>query len=478
MLPWRRPRPHSPAPPASSSASGPRAELDLYTLSWPIFVEMALAMLIGTLGLWMAGHVSAAAVAVFGMSNQLRTVFDRIFRVVSMGASVVVTQHRGGGDVPGAQALARAGFSASVWLGLAAALLVGAWPQGLLHLLFLPDELMPMAVPFMRVVAVALAIESVNITMFSVLRAFTFTKISMRLVMAMNLLHVVVSAPLVFGIGPIESMGVMGLAWGQLASRLLVFGMLLWVWAYRLDVPLGWRDLLRVAGEPFKAILAIGLPSAGEKIGFRLCFMSTVAMAGSLGTAALAVHAYAMTINGWVNMVVNAVASGTEIIIGHKVGAGQLRSANALMKQALRICLIASGIGSLVAWLVMPKAIALFSDNPDVPILLGSILAIELLAGQGRCLNVLVTGGLRAAGDAIFPAKINIYINIAAGTLLAWLLGIHFGLGLPGIWLGYMADECLRGIAVMTRWHWRGWTPLARAARRRVLRKQRLAVAA
>lgn len=462
--------------PANKSLA--HADLDLYTLSWPIFVEMALFMLIGTLGLWMAGHVSAAAVAVFGMSNQLRMVFDRIFRVVSMGASVVVTQHRGAGDADGARAHARAGFACSVWLGLAAALLVGAWPEGLLRLLFLPPELMSMAVPFMRVIACALAVEAINITMFAVLRAFTFTQISMRLVMAMNLLHLLVSAPLVFGVGPIPALGVMGLAYGQLASRVLVFGLLLWVWARHLGVALRLRDAVRVAREPLSAILHIGLPSAGEKIGFRVCFMATVAMAGSLGTAALAVHAYAMQINGMVNMVMNAIASGTEIIIGHHVGAGHLQQANALLRRSLRIGLIATAIGSLLAWLIMPQAIALFSDNPAVPVLLGSILAIELLAGQGRSLNILITGALRAAGDARYPAKVNIYVNVVMGTGLAWLLGIHFGYGLPGIWLGYMADECLRGLSVALRWYWLSWTPLARAARRRILGKQRAKAAA
>ena len=463
---------------SKNSAGAKHAELELFPLSWPIFVEMALFMAIGTLGLWMAGQVSAAAVAVFGMANQLRIVFDRIFRVISMGASVVVTQSRGAGDAAGAQALARAGFSTSLWLGLIAALLVGAVPAWLLRVLHLPPELMEMAVPFMRVIALALAIEAVNITMFAVLRAFTFTKVSMRLVLAMNVLHVLVSAPLVFGLGPIAAMGVMGLAWGQLASRALVFLMLVWVWARHLGVHVRLLDVVHVPREPLRAILRIGLPSAGEKIGFRVCFMATVAMAGSLGTAALAVHAYAMQINGIVNMVVNAVASGVEIIIGHKVGAGDLRSANLLMKRALRICLVASGLGSLLAWLLMPQAIALFSDNPEVPVLLASILAIELLAGQGRALNVLVTGGLRAAGDVIFTAKTSIYINVLAGTVLAWLLGIHFGLGLPGIWLGYMADECLRGIVVLVRWQWRWWTPFARIARRRALTRQRRIAAA
>src|SRR4249919_1385280 len=83
-------------------------KLDLFAISWPIFVETALMTLIGTLGLWMAGHVSPAAVAIFGLSNQLRAMFDRLFRVVGIGTSVVVTQHRGAGDADGARAVARA----------------------------------------------------------------------------------------------------------------------------------------------------------------------------------------------------------------------------------------------------------------------------------------------------------------------------------------------------------------------------------
>ena len=77
-----------------------------------------------------------------------------------------------------------------------AAALVGAWPEPLLRLLHLPAELLPTATPFMRVIAIAMAVEAINLTMFAVLRAFTFTRITMRLVLAMNLLHVVVSAPL------------------------------------------------------------------------------------------------------------------------------------------------------------------------------------------------------------------------------------------------------------------------------------------
>jgi Na+-driven multidrug efflux pump len=41
-------------------------------------------------------------------------------------------------------------------------------------------------------------------------------------------------------------------------------------------------------------------------------------------------------------------------------------------------------------------------------------------------------------------------------------------LGLPGIFLAYAADEWVRGLLVMARWHWSGWLPHARESQRRV----------
>jgi Na+-driven multidrug efflux pump len=40
---------------------------------------------------------------------------------------------------------------------------------------------------------------------------------------------------------------------------------------------------------------------------------------------------------------------------------------------------------------------------------------------------------------------------------LSYILGIHFGLGLIGIWISFIADEWLRGIIMLRRWKSRVW---------------------
>ncbi|GAA5160859.1 MATE family efflux transporter [Viridibacterium curvum] len=450
-------------------------EESLFSLSWPIFVEMALMTAIGTLCLWLAGTLSVGAVAIFGLSNQFRLVLDRIFRVVSIGASVLVTQHRGAGDAAGAIDLARAGFTTALWLGAAAALLLGAWPEGMLRLLNLPPELMAEAAPFMRVLAVGLAIEAVNLTMFSVLRAFKYTQVSMRLVMAENALHLIVAVPLVLGAGSWPGLGLIGLAWGFLVSRAVIFVLLIVVWRQRLQIGLRLRDAFRIAREPLRAIARLGLPSAGEKIIFRVCFMATVAMAGSMGAAALATHAWTMNIMSVVFTFVGALSAGAEILIGHRTGAGHVRAADDMIRHATRLGLIGTIVLSILTWLVAPHLIFALSHDPTVKTLLSSILLIEIFAAAGRSANVTLMGGLRATGDAVFPVQMSVFFNVVMGTGLAWLLGVFFGLGLPGLWLGYLADESLRGLGMFWRWKTHGWVPLAHESRRRILRRLRTA---
>jgi putative MATE family efflux protein len=446
-------------------------QLSLFSLTWPIFIENLLMTLIGTLGLWMAGKSSVGAVAIFGLANQLRGIFDRIFRVVGIGTSVVVTQHKGGGDHEGAKDVARAGLAASVWTGLICMALVSLDAPQMLRLLGLPKELMADAIPFFMVIGLGLALDPIVITMTSVLRAYTFTRDSMRLTMAMNILQVAISFPLVFGIGHLSGLGLMGLAIGQVSSRLLMLAMLTWMWIRRMHISLKPRDAILMAREPLSGILQIGLPSAGEKIGFRIAFLLTVSMAANLGASTLASHAYGMQAASWVTMYMVALGFGSEIMIGHFVGAGRLKQANATLWKALWIAVGITVAGAAISCFITPAAIGWMSKDPKLVSLISIIMLIELILEPGRCLNVVLMGGLRAAGDVRFPVKFSLISNFVLGAGLAWLLAVHFGLGLPGIWIAYAADEWARGLIMGWRWYRLGWTRTARTARRRVLRR-------
>jgi Na+-driven multidrug efflux pump len=110
----------------------------------------------------------------------------------------------------------------------------------------------------------------------------------------------------------------------------------------------------------------------------------------------------------------------------------------------------------------------LFTSDPRVIATAQTLLWITVLLEPGRTFNLVVINALRAAGDARFPVAAGVLSMIFVMGGGAWLLGVHWGFGLAGVWFAYAADEWLRGLMMAARWYRRGWVPHARATHRRV----------
>jgi Na+-driven multidrug efflux pump len=110
-----------------------------------------------------------------------------------------------------------------------------------------------------------------------------------------------------------------------------------------------------------------------------------------------------------------------------------------------------------------PWLLGLFTDDPQIRRAGTVLLWLGVLHEPARNFNFVYGTALRAAGDGRYPmlvGGISMAVVLAGG---AWLLGDAFGLGLPGVWIAYTADEWLRGLAMLARWRARRWVPSTRA---------------
>lgn len=63
----------------------------------------------------------------------------------------------------------------------------------------------------------------------------------------------------------------------------------------------------------------------------------------------------------------------------------------------------------------------------------------------------------RGAGDLTKVSEVCTVALASNFVLGAWLLGVHLGWGLVGIWVAMAADECTRGAVFLWRWHGGVW---------------------
>jgi putative MATE family efflux protein len=435
----------------------------------PLFLEMGLGMAVGLVGTALAARQADAAAAAFALAHQVAAMLFILLRIVGAGISVVVAQALGGGRRDEADAVARAVLGASSWIGGGCAVLAAVLAAPLMRVLNAPADVLPLAAPFLAWMAPALLLDAWNAALASVMRAHLRAREVLMVVLVMHAVHLALT------LAWMPAHGLAGFAAALAASRGVGLVLHLGLWRWRLDLAPRWGDWWRLPRAELAAVLRIGAPGALENIVWRLAFTASVAVAGSLGAAALATHAYVMLLTHFTLLGGAAIGLACEIVVGHHVGAGRLHEAHRLVRRALALGLLSSGVLAVALAVAGPWLLPLLTQDPDIQRSGQALLWWCVLLETGRTFNLVVINALRAAGDARYPVAVgavSMVVVLAGGSL--WLgTEAGLGLGLTGLWIAYAADEWLRGLLMWRRWLALRWVPFARVARRRLQRSER-----
>lgn len=440
----------------------------LLPLAVPLFAEMALGIGMGLVGTLLAARLGDAQGAAFALCSQVLAMLFVFFRVIGAGVGVVVAQALGGSKRAAADAAARAAWGASTWIGGVCALLAGVFASPLLGLMNAPPEVLPLAVPLLQLMAPAVLLDAWNSTAASVLRSHLHARPTLVVNIAMQVLHLALAVPLMAGVGGWPGLGLAGYALALLIARGAGLALFLQAWHTRIGgMPRG-NDWWQWRQRPLKPVLHIGLPGAAENVAWRGAYVFSISVVGSMGTLALATHAYTMQLIHFILLFAATLGLAAEIMVGHLVGAGRLHQADRLVKRLLgRGLLMALGV-SLVVALAGRWLMGWFSADAQIIATGALLLWLTIALETGRTFNLVLVNALRAAGDARYPVQAGVlsFAVVMAGG--SWLLGAQLGWGLVGVWVAYAADEWLRGLLNWWRWSRLGWLPAARQMHRRL----------
>ena len=199
------------------------------------------------------------------------------------------------------------------------------------------------------------------------------------------------------------------------------------------------------------------MPSAGESGAYQISQLVITAMINNMGAIAVSTKIYTMNILWFVMLFGIALGQGTQIIVGHHVGARENEEAYKACLRSLRISLVIALIMSTVIAAFGENLVSILTDNDTIIHMAGKLLWYSIMLELGTVFNLLVVNALKASGDATFPAVAGIISPWFTSVLLCYLLGIQMNWGLVGVWIGLMSDEWLRGVIALFRWKSRIW---------------------
>jgi putative MATE family efflux protein len=441
-----------------------RKRLTLLGVAWPLFIEHGLRISIFFVDQLMLSTVSDAAAAGVGTAGVQVLMFAVIiFNFIGIGSSVVITHHLGGGDRAGANRVSAAAMGVNTWSGLAMSALLGGLSPFILRLMGLSPAIFPYARVFLGVLGTTLFLDAQNIAMAATLRAHGRTRDTMLVLGSSNVVNVLGNAIVLFAIigrAHLAEHGVAavtGVAISGVVARVYVFVTLRLLVAKRTGVWLRLRDYLSFPGREVRRILEIGGPAAGENLSYAVALMVVTGFAARLGEVPLEVFNYTRSVMNFVILFALSVGLGTEILVGHLIGAGEFEIAYRRLLRSLRTGLLLVGGVTLVIFAARPWIFPWFTHNPAVLQGCAALLLVELVIEPGRVFNIVVINSLRATGDARYPVMMGACSMWGLWVPLAWVLAFHTPLGVTGIWIAMAADEWCRAGMMYWRWRRRGW---------------------
>ena len=426
--------------------------LSIWTLSWPIFIEVFLQLLVGNIDQLMMSHYSPQAVAAVANANQILNIFIMLIVVMSTATTILIAQYLGARNQSKLSEVVLNFVFSSV-----AAVFFITCHEWIFTWLGIPPETMGDTSLYTTIVAAGLPIQAMYYALVAVFRGHSLTRITMYVALVMNIIHVGTNYILIFGHGPIPSLGVLGVSISTWLSK--VIGLLIIVYLFKtlLHLKVSTSYLRPFPWHTVKSLLHISVPSGGETLSYQLSQTTIMKMVNILGLAVINTKVYVSVIAMLCYVYTIAIANASQVIVGFLMGAKRQNEVTNRVWKSMSLAIVISVGLAIFFYITSDTVLSVFTTDPEILSLAHDVLLVEIFLELGRAVNIVMVGCLQAAGDIRTPMLVGIFGMWLCAVPLSYLFGIYWGWGLVGIWIAMAADEILRGLLFIYRWYSGKW---------------------
>lgn len=430
------------------------------SLAGPAVVDGLLSMTVGVSGLLMVGRLGDSALAGMGAALQLIWFAISFGAALGTGTTVLIAHAIGRGDqVQARHTLVQATLAAVTVSAVITSL--APWTREAVALLGGDAEVTRQGAEYLHVTVVG-AIVLVPAAVFGgALRGSGDTRTPMFAGLLTNLVNLLVSPSLVFGLWGFPALGVAGAAWGATLGRgagalLLLTILLRGRGVLALPFGPGARSRWRLDLHEMTRVVRLSLPAAIEQGQSTMATLLFGVLVLAQGTSISAAQRVVFNLMGISYLPAIGCATAATILVGQAYGSGvpfpggpaAITATN--RAYVLSLAWLAASGGMFLVF--SPSLVALYTGVPEVvdagiPGLrvIGMYLPISSLA-------IVFGSALRGSGDTRFPMIASALVMWLVTLPLAWVAGNVLEAGLTGMLVSFSFGGLLGGIVLFLRW--------------------------
>ena len=444
-------------------------QLTNYTKEFKYNWQLAAPVMLGMLGHTFVSFIDNIMVGQLGTAELAAVSLGNSFMFIAMslgiGFSTVITPLIAEADAANNFIKGKSSFKHGLFLctvlGILLFLMV-FFAKPLMYLMKQPAEVVELAIPYLDLVAFSL----IPLIIFQGFKQFSdglsMTRYPMYATILANIINVVLNYLLIFGKFGLPELGIVGAAYGTLASRVI---MVWYLWFllkgkeksknYVTHIKFFVLDKLMI-----NKIINLGAPSAMQMFFEVAIFTAAIWLSGLLGKNPQAANQIALNLSSMTFMIAMGLSVASMIRVGNQKG---LKAYFELRRIAFSLFLmgVLFAFGFAIIFFLfhnqLPKIYVDFNDtknlldNIEVVGIASKLLVAAAIFQISDSIQVIVLGALRGLQDVKIPTIITFISYWLVGFPISWFLGKETAFGSFGIWLGLLAGLTTAAILLYIR---------------------------
>ncbi len=434
---------------------GPVAK-QIIVFTVPLFIGNIFQQLYNMVDAVVVGRfVGKDALAAVGTSFPAMFLLVALVMGLTMGASVVVSQLFGAGEI---RRLRRAISTAFIFLLICALALtvIGLLTvRSLLLLLKTPPEIIDEAAVYLKIIFAGLLFMFLYNTIAAFLRALGDSRTPLYFLIIASLLNIALDLLFVIRF----NMGVAGVGWATVISQAISMILcMVYIYSKVELLRLKPRDLV-FDRELFAQSIRLGIPASIQQTVLSLGMIAVQGLVNSFGSTTVAAYTAAGRLDSIAMMPIMNLGMAVSTFTAQNIGAGNLDRVRRGYQRTLAMVAACCVATSAVVLLCGPKLIELFIDAREAEVISQGNAYITVVSFFYIILGLLfVTNGvLRGSGD-MTVSMISTLVNLAARVFFAYYLSARPGIGYHGIWWSIPIGWAFGFLVAYARYHSGRWS--------------------
>jgi putative MATE family efflux protein len=418
---------------------------EVLRLALPIGIANLLHRMVTAVDIFLVGGLGASALAAVGLGQLLIFISMTMVWGISTGTMVTVAHYWGAARRTEAGRTAVHGLLATLVFSVPLTLIGIFFAADAARFLGASAPVQILVTEYCQWVFLAFPVTAIAYVLISTMHAAGDTRTPMWIVLILNLVHVGLAVPLIYGYLGLPALGVQGAAIAVASAEVLGVALLLWQGWVRGYLATGRWDTAWI-----RPIVKVGWPVAIDRMVWQAGQVVYSKILLLYGTAAFATHQLGVNIESLSFMPGLALGVAAATWVGQNVGAGDLPRARQGMAEAKRLGMLFMGAMGVVFFLLAEPLVRIFTADPELIRLGGIFLRIAGISQIPLAVTLVLQGALRGAGDTPYILRVTILgiwgVRVPVAAAAAWM-----GLSVVYVWWAFLLDWVARMIVLQRR---------------------------